>query len=431
MGESDADSREEGEEISLLAEELVMLSVKGSKVVLSSKPILICTSVDRDQIRLTSSPYWLKIDSIPPEFDKKDLLHARPLRRGIFVSTTAVNKVWVPFKYENLPMFYFGCGRMGHELSTCTQLTPDRKNKISGSPMLVHWRWKGAQIVGESDKVRGPQECGELVGGGEMNGNEEELLGLKEAEKARVGPRKKDQIIFEDKSNWKRTPLVSKIMTDVGEANKRKRKSSRADLISGHKESIDSARSKRLKHDNRGNARKQASRPDTMKILSWNVCGLGNPRARRRLRYSLKQHSPQMVFLMETKVDKQRMERVRRSCDFLNGIDIEVEGSKGGFYGSPYTHNKSDSWKLLKKLGQDKEFSWLVGGDFNEIMYSFEKVGGIRREGSRMQAFREALEECQLEDLGYSGVWFTWERGNLPETNIRERIDRGMSNDKW
>ncbi|MBA0813636.1 hypothetical protein Gohar_027467 [Gossypium harknessii] len=121
---------------------------------------------------------------------------------------------------------------------------------------------------------------------------------------------------------------------------------------------------------------------------------------------------------METKVDKQRMERVRRSYDFLNGIDIEAEEERAkeqwrftGFYGSPYVHNKS--------------------GDFNEIMYSFEKVGGIRKEESKMQAFREALEECQLEDLGYSGVWFTWERRNLPETNIRERLDRGVSNDKW
>ncbi|MBA0664033.1 hypothetical protein Goklo_004108 [Gossypium klotzschianum] len=37
-----------------------------------------------------------------------------------------------------------------------------------------------------------------------------------------------------------------------------------------------------------------------------------------------------MVFLMETKMDKQRMEKVRRSCGFTNGIDIEVEGSRGG-----------------------------------------------------------------------------------------------------
>ncbi|KAA3469650.1 putative Transposon TX1 [Gossypium australe] len=34
-------------------------------------------------------------------------------------------------------------------------------------------------------------------------------------------------------------------------------------------------------------------------------------------------------------------------------------------------------------------------------------------------------------DIGFSGAWFTWERGNLPETNIRERLDRGVANEEW
>ncbi|MBA0845642.1 hypothetical protein Goarm_022211 [Gossypium armourianum] len=58
-----------------------------------------------------------------------------------------------------------------------------------------------------------------------------------------------------------------------------------------------------------------------------------------------------------------------------------------GFYSSPYVNNKSVSWNLLKKLGQDRNHPWLVSGDFNEIMYSFEKYGGIPREESRMAAF--------------------------------------------
>ncbi|MBA0742589.1 hypothetical protein Gogos_015631 [Gossypium gossypioides] len=49
-----------------------------------------------------------------------------------------------------------------------------------------------------------------------------------------------------------------------------------------------------------------------------------NPRAIRRLRFTLKQHNPQMVFFMETKVDGRRMERVRRSCGFTDGFDVEA-----------------------------------------------------------------------------------------------------------
>lgn len=72
---------------------------------------------------------------------------------------------------------------------------------------------------------------------------------------------------------------------------------------------------------------------------------------------------------------------------------------------------------------------WFVCGDFNEIMHGFEKKGGIPREEKRMKVFRNALEDCRLMDVGYSGKWFTWERRNLPETNIRERLDRGMANE--
>ncbi|KAH1107359.1 hypothetical protein J1N35_011127 [Gossypium stocksii] len=65
-------------------------------------------------------------------------------------------------------------------------------------------------------------------------------------------------------------------------------------------------------------------------------------------------------------------------------------------------------------------------GDFKEIIYGTEKKGGLPRDERRMDLFRRTLEECQLVDSGYSGRWFTWERGNLLETNIMEWLDRGL-----
>ncbi|XP_016755198.1 uncharacterized protein [Gossypium hirsutum] len=48
-----------------------------------------------------------------------------------------------------------------------------------------------------------------------------------------------------------------------------------------------------------------------------------------------------------------------------------------------------------------------------------------------MENFRNVLADCELLDVGFSGNRFTWERGNLPETNIWERLDRGVTNDAW
>ncbi|KAA3487680.1 reverse transcriptase [Gossypium australe] len=45
-----------------------------------------------------------------------------------------------------------------------------------------------------------------------------------------------------------------------------------------------------------------------------------------------------------------------------------------------------------------------------------------------MEAFRKVLEDCKLADLGFSGQWYTWERGRLANNNIREGLDRGVAN---
>jgi hypothetical protein len=69
---------------------------------------------------------------------------------------------------------------------------------------------------------------------------------------------------------------------------------------------------------------------------------------------------------------------------------------------------------------------WLALGDFNEILFNYEKEGGRPRTQQAMQLFHDALKDCDLEDMGYVGDLFTWRRGNM-----RERLDRGMVNHNW
>jgi hypothetical protein len=65
-------------------------------------------------------------------------------------------------------------------------------------------------------------------------------------------------------------------------------------------------------------------------------------------------------------------------------------------------------------------------GYFIEIMFNYEKEGGRPRAQQAMQAFHDALRDCELEDMGYVGDLFTWRRGKL-----RERLDRGVVNEQW
>ncbi|KAG8481936.1 hypothetical protein CXB51_026729 [Gossypium anomalum] len=163
------------------------------------------------------------------------------------------------------------------------------------------------------------------------------------------------------------------------------------------------------------------------------------------------------------------MEMVRLKCGFENSIDVGSVGSKErislgwkgnflvhlksfssfhidaeihddecdvvwrlmGFYGNPEEKNRRESWDLLRRLGQEQTAYWIVLGDFNEIIHSFKKKGGRLRAERQMEDFRMALDDCGLINVGYVGRWFTWERGRVLSTNIRERLDRGVATLNW
>jgi hypothetical protein len=71
-------------------------------------------------------------------------------------------------------------------------------------------------------------------------------------------------------------------------------------------------------------------------------------------------------------------------------------------------------------------------GNFNEILYSFEKQGGLPKPQSQMDKFRDALNFCNLNDLGCEGDIFTWRNNNFRvDGYIRERLDRAVANPQW
>jgi endonuclease/exonuclease/phosphatase family metal-dependent hydrolase len=97
-----------------------------------------------------------------------------------------------------------------------------------------------------------------------------------------------------------------------------------------------------------------------------------------------------------------------------------------GIYGQPSWGNKHITWDALRSLHGQMNFPWLAMGDFNEILFNYEKEGGRPRSQQAMQGFHDALRHCDLEDMGYVGELFTWRR-----VKIRERLDRGVVNEQW
>lgn len=151
-----------------------------------------------------------------------------------------------------------------------------------------------------------------------------------------------------------------------------------------------------------------------MRILCRNCRGLGSPQAIQILRCLIRQHNPELVFLMETKLRSNQFSRNKFNWNYYGVFSVDAVGRSGGlalfwsqgvnlslvsysqnhitahifsfnveyewtfigFYGKPKSEDRWKSWKLLDVLCQNVQNNLLIAGDFNEILDQEEKLGG-------------------------------------------------------
>lgn len=66
-----------------------------------------------------------------------------------------------------------------------------------------------------------------------------------------------------------------------------------------------------------------------MKILSWNIRGLGTTRNVLSLKEILKEVSPVIIFLFETKIKNDRLEEVKLVLDLHHHFQVPALGACG------------------------------------------------------------------------------------------------------
>ena len=208
--------------------------------------------------------------------------------------------------------------------------------------------------------------------------------------------------------------------------------------------------------------------PRTMKILSWNCRGLGNQRAVDVLSHLVREKAPKILFLMETKQSVDEMWKIQADLPcrcmlavpsihrsgglalfWMEEIDLHIQtftlhhidalifnGSNTswrltGFYGWPDGQSKHESWQLFKHLHTRSSTPWICVGDYNEIMASNEKQGGLPKPLNQMQVFWATLLHCGLVDLGFQGNIFTWNNGRPGDAFVQESLDRACATVEW
>ena len=202
--------------------------------------------------------------------------------------------------------------------------------------------------------------------------------------------------------------------------------------------------------------------------LSWNCHGLGNPRTVQVLRDFILSKRPKFVFLMETLVDKGKVEVIKEMIKYegcyvvdnvghsgglamlweeqqwatvlgssRNHIDLKVtvEGMGiwrlTGYYGHPERCRRHEAWELLQSLATISTLPWCCIGDYNDLLTQAEKRGRRSHPEWLIKGFREATEASGLIDIGMEGFQFTWEKSRGTPDWIEERLDRAMVTQTW
>ena len=95
-------------------------------------------------------------------------------------------------------------------------------------------------------------------------------------------------------------------------------------------------------------------------------------------------------------------------------------------YANPNSIRRRELWHQLNCIASSMHDPWLVGGDFNSILYAEEKRGGSQLSSGICPIFNSWFYANQMVDLPFNGPRFTWARGSLSK-----RLDRALSNKDW
>uniref|UniRef100_A0A803Q5F6 CCHC-type domain-containing protein n=1 Tax=Cannabis sativa TaxID=3483 RepID=A0A803Q5F6_CANSA len=188
-----------------------------------------------------------------------------------------------------------------------------------------------------------------------------------------------------------------------------------------------------------------------------------------KLRALVLREDPDVLFLMETKLNSRRMNSIWRSLGFGGASCVEASGSAGGLclcwkagvdvlissaeagvisgvfsnvlngpnwtglfiYGPPVRSDRAVFWeaRILEILALNHP--WVLVGDLNIISGQIDKFGGRSVEAGEGHHLSELMNVTGGVDLGCTGNFFTWSNGRSLPNLVKERLDRAICDPEW
>lgn len=88
-------------------------------------------------------------------------------------------------------------------------------------------------------------------------------------------------------------------------------------------------------------------------------------------------------------------------------------------------------WVKLRNIKRQSEDPWMVIGDLNNVLFSFERVGGDLVHPRETMVLANCVEDTKVIDLKVVGAFYTWSNGRFDNRRIWSQIDRCMVNLGW
>lgn len=201
-----------------------------------------------------------------------------------------------------------------------------------------------------------------------------------------------------------------------------------------------------------------------MNWLVWNCRGAGKRHFPANIKDYVTMYRLDFIAILEPRVSGAKANEIIQKMGLVEGARVEANGFSGGIwclwrpscppmqlisssryyihlrvnpqtpncwvlsivYASPHRIQREDTWQELIAFHGTISEPWCLVGDFNQILYTHEKEGGVPFSPVACSSFTNCINRCHLVDLGYKGHPFTWKRGDL-----KERLDRVLCTTSW
>ena len=205
-----------------------------------------------------------------------------------------------------------------------------------------------------------------------------------------------------------------------------------------------------------------------MRVLSWNCRGLGKSSTVLQCQKIALKFKPDVLFLMETRLIKDKGKGIWNKCGFLEGWECPREGFSGGLvlgwnpkqklqiiqasrhlvhndlldnkgnllsitfiYGQLEVAKREEVWNDLRNIRNLAHSNWLCIGDFNQVLNDDEKFSFRHDPIPRSSFLLQLIFDLGFCELTASGQKYTWMNMREDEEFVMERLDRAYASVDW